>query len=190
VRQLFVCRFPPAIRIREILQTLARSPLNFRVKTLSSVSKPALYRGVVTIPFTDNFITYMSEMANALRIDWEKRDYNIMGLIEQLKALDEQREKLIEDAKRSALDRAHKAISELNELGFTYSLSAAGRSPVPKAPKKSAAQAGHKRRLKDVDCPICHYKTSPMHDGRSHRGQSTKRPFTAAELAEKGLAVA
>jgi hypothetical protein len=123
-----------------------------------------------------------------LSIGEGNRDHNIMGLIEQLKALDDQREKLIADAKRSALDRAHKAIAELNELGFAYNLSEGGRGAILKAARKTAPHVGHKRRRKDVDCPICHFKTSPMHDGRSHRGQPTKRPFTPAELAEKGLA--
>jgi hypothetical protein len=142
-----------------------------------------------SIPFTGNLIADMPYAANPERIGPGKRDQNIMGLIEQLKALDDQREKLIEDAKHSALDRARKAIAELNELGFTYSLSEGARSSAPKAARKSAVRAGAGRRRKDVDCPICHFKTSPMHDGRSHRGQNTKRPFTSAELAERGLAI-
>ena len=47
-------------------------------------------------------------------------------------------------------------------------------------------QGGHKddqgRR-----CPMCHFKTSPSHDARSHRVQSPKRPFTDAELSAKGM---
>jgi hypothetical protein len=31
------------------------------------------------------------------------------------------------------------------------------------------------------------FKTDPPHNGRSHRGQAKKRPFTAEELEEKRL---
>jgi hypothetical protein len=36
-------------------------------------------------------------------------------------------------------------------------------------------------------CPICEFQTSPPHDGRTHRNQKKKAPFSAAELKEKGL---
>jgi hypothetical protein len=36
-------------------------------------------------------------------------------------------------------------------------------------------------------CPICEFQTSPPHDGRTHRNQKKKGPFSAAELKEKGL---
>ena len=110
-----------------------------------------------------------------------------MGLIDQLKALDDQRAKLIEDAKGAALEKAHKAVVELNDLGFRYSLTEGARASSPKAAKSVGAAS--KRRHKDAPCPICHFKTSPMHDGRSHRGQEPKRSFTAAELAQKGFTV-
>lgn len=111
-----------------------------------------------------------------------------MGLIDQLKALDDQRAKLIEDAKGAALEKAHKAVAELNELGFKYTLAEGARAATSKAPKSSAGGAP-KRSHRDAECPICHFKTTPAHDGRSHRGQEPKRPFTAAELAHKGFSV-
>jgi DNA-binding protein H-NS len=40
---------------------------------------------------------------------------------------------------------------------------------------------------KVVACPICHFQTTPPHDGRTHRNQKKKAPFSAAELTEKGL---
>ena len=41
---------------------------------------------------------------------------------DKLRALNEERAKLLEAAKMEALDQAEKAIAELNELGFHYSL--------------------------------------------------------------------
>ena len=43
-------------------------------------------------------------------------------VLEKLKALDAQRAQLLEDAKKEALDNAEKAVAELNELGFHYTL--------------------------------------------------------------------
>ena len=43
------------------------------------------------------------------------------------------------------------------------------------------------RRVKDAACPICGFKTIPPHDGRAHRSQSPKKPFTADELAARGF---
>ena len=59
-------------------------------------------------------------------------------VLEKLKALDAQRAQLLEDAKKEALDNAEKAVAELNELGFHYSLTE-GASASPSA--KSAAQS-------------------------------------------------
>ena len=44
------------------------------------------------------------------------------GVLDQLKALDEQRAKLFEGAKNAALEKAKEAIEELNALGFHYRL--------------------------------------------------------------------
>lgn len=49
-----------------------------------------------------------------------------MSVLEQIKALDEQREKLLSDAKAEALGKANAAIAALNELGFNYRLTEAG----------------------------------------------------------------
>jgi hypothetical protein len=45
-----------------------------------------------------------------------------MSVLEKLKALDAQRAQLLEGAKQEALDQAEKAVAELNELGFHYTL--------------------------------------------------------------------
>ena len=59
-------------------------------------------------------------------------------VLEKLKALDEQRAQLLDDAKKEALDNAEKAVAELNELGFHYTLTE-GAYITPHA--QSAAQS-------------------------------------------------
>ena len=110
-------------------------------------------------------------------------------VLEKLKALDAQRAQLLDDAKKEALDNAEKAVAELNELGFHYSLTEGAASPAraPRAPRK-ASSPSPKRQARDLPCPICHFKTTPHHDGRMHRSQKTKKPFTVEELMEKHLA--
>jgi hypothetical protein len=110
-------------------------------------------------------------------------------VLEKLKALDAQRAQLLEDAKKEALDNAERAVAELNELGFNYSLvegASASTSPA-RAPRKATSQAP-KRQARDLPCPICHFKTTPHHDGRMHRSQKSKKPFTVEELMERHLA--
>lgn len=112
-----------------------------------------------------------------------------MSVLEQLKALDAQRAQLLEGAKKEALENAEKAVAELNELGFHYSLVEGASAPTTspsRAPRRVAAQAP-KRQARDVPCPICHFKTTPHHDGRMHRSQKTKKPFTVEELMERHL---
>ena len=106
------------------------------------------------------------------------------SVLEKLKALDAQRAQLLEGAKKEALDNAEKAVAELNELGFDYHL--VQGAPTARAPRKATSQAP-KRQARDLPCPICEFKTSPHHDGRMHRSQKTKKPFTVEELMERGL---
>ena len=110
-------------------------------------------------------------------------------VLEKLKALDAQRAQLLDDAKKEALDNAERAVAELNELGFHYSLveGASVSVSTPRAPRKASAQAP-KRQARDLPCPICHFKTTPHHDGRMHRSQKPKHPFSVEELMEKHLA--
>ena len=105
------------------------------------------------------------------------------SVLEKLKALDAQRAQLLDDAKKEALDHAEKAVAELNELGFHYHLTEGASA---RAPRKKPSQAS-KRPPRDLPCPICHFKTTPHHDGRMHRSQKTKKPFTVEELMEKHL---
>jgi hypothetical protein len=112
------------------------------------------------------------------------------SVLEKLKALDEQRAQLLEGAKKEALDNAERAVAELNGLGFYYTLTEGASSGSPaRAPRKASSQAP-KRQARDLPCPICKFKTTPHHDGRMHRSQKTKKPFTVEELREKRLAKA
>ena len=110
-------------------------------------------------------------------------------VLEKLKALDAQRAQLLEGAKKEALENAEKAVAELNELGFNYTLTeGASTSKTPRAPRKPSSKAqATKRQSRDLPCPICEFKTDPHHDGRMHRSQKTKKPFTVEELMEKHL---
>jgi hypothetical protein len=108
-------------------------------------------------------------------------------VLEKLKALDAQRAELLEGAKNEALDNAERAVAALNELGFHYTLVEGASTAWPaRAPRKPTTHAP-KRQARDLPCPICHFKTSPHHDGRMHRSQKTKKPFTVEELMEKHL---
>lgn len=96
--------------------------------------------------------------------------------VTRIKELDEERTKLLDDAKAEAMQRAKAAIEDLNNLGFKYHLTQEGTTA-----KKRVAKGG--------PCPICEFETSPSHDGRRHRWQKgKKRPFTPAELKELGYA--
>ena len=67
-------------------------------------------------------------------------------VLEKLKALDAQRAQLLEDAKKEALDNAEKAVAELNELGFHYSLvEGASTARAPRKAQHSSAKAPSER---------------------------------------------
>ncbi len=102
------------------------------------------------------------------------------NVLDQLKALDEQRAQLISDAKEESLTKANAAIEELNSLGFSYRLVEGGTG-------RAGGRKGT-RSVKDAACPVCNFKTDPPHDRRKHRAQGDdKVPFTNAELADLGL---
>jgi hypothetical protein len=109
------------------------------------------------------------------------------SVLEKLKALDEQRAQLLEGAKTEALANAEKAVADLNALGFHYTLDD-GSVTVSRTRRKIVVPGeGLKRQPRDLPCPVCHFKTAPHHDGRMHRMQKTKKPFTVEELMEKHL---
>ena len=78
--------------------------------------------------------------------------------------------------------RSSRAIEELNALGFNYQLTKGAQKAKGKTAKEGA------KITKDAPCPICEFKTSPPHDGRTHRNQGKKKnPFTPDELKARGL---
>jgi hypothetical protein len=110
----------------------------------------------------------------------------LTSVLEKLKALDAQRAQLLDGAKKEALDNAEKAVAELNELGFHYSLVEGAATSMARAPRRAASHA-LKRQARDLPCPICKFKTTPHHDGRMHRSQKSKKAFSVEELMERHL---
>ena len=109
-----------------------------------------------------------------------------MSVLDQLKSLDEQRTKLLEGAKKEALEAAQKAIADLNALGFDFKL-VEGSGTARRPPRERTEGEASKRQARDTPCPICEFRTEPHHDRRAHRSQETKRAFTEEELKDKGL---
>jgi hypothetical protein len=101
--------------------------------------------------------------------------------IQRIKELDEERTKLLSNAKQEAMDRAKAAVSDLNDLGFNYRLTTMDELRNGAGKSKKAV-----RQKKDVPCSVCNFKTDPPHDARAHRGQKRKKPFSAQELKDKG----
>jgi DNA-binding protein H-NS len=64
----------------------------------------------------------------------------------------------------------------------------AGSAALKANGRKKVSATVKAKRAKAVACPICEFQTAPPHDGRTHRNQKKKAPFSAAELTEKGLA--
>ena len=101
-----------------------------------------------------------------------------MSVLDQLRKLDQQREQLLSGAKKEALQKAQDAIADLNELGFNYSL----------VQGSGGGSRKGTRSVKDAACPVCDFKTEPLHDARKHRSQGdNKRPFNDQELADLNL---
>lgn len=104
-------------------------------------------------------------------------------IIEQLRALDEQRAVLVESAYGSAMEQAEEAVSQLNMLGRgKYRL--IDESQVQTTRPMKAKKEGTVREKRAVECPVCEYMTDPPHDKRAHR--NGKPAFTDEDLAERG----
>jgi len=65
-----------------------------------------------------------------------------LNALEQLKALDAQREKVLEAARSAALQRAQDALRELSDLGMHYDLV---QQPVPLPPKVQRTESSEKK---------------------------------------------
>jgi hypothetical protein len=110
------------------------------------------------------------------------------SVLDTLKDLTAQTDRLLTEAKQEAFANAGAAILQLNELGFRYFLGRPEREK--KAPRRAQAEKENTTRHKpnDAPCPICSFKTEPPHDRRSHKKQAEKRPFNENELKALGMA--
>jgi hypothetical protein len=110
------------------------------------------------------------------------------SVIEEIKELKAQLESKTEEAQSEALQNAREAIDFLRELGIDNDtiLKELGFRARSKTPREKVKANGNTA-PGDEPCTICNFRTDPPHDGRSHRGQAKKKPFTAEELEEKGL---
>jgi hypothetical protein len=111
--------------------------------------------------------------------------------IDEIKELKAQLQSKTDQVRGEALERAKEGISVLRDLGIdddmiVKELGLEGRKKAAKGARVMPTKNG-RTGPKDEPCPICTFRTDPPHDGRSHRGQSKKKPFTAEELGEKGL---
>jgi hypothetical protein len=106
------------------------------------------------------------------------------SVIEEIKELKTQLESKTGQAKAEALDKASEAIGFLRELGLDNDTILKELGFRGRAKDRESREA---RPPNEEPCPICNFRTEPPHDGRSHRGQTKKRPLTAEELEKKGL---
>jgi DNA repair exonuclease SbcCD ATPase subunit len=85
----------------------------------------------------------------------------------------------LEDQIRAAKEqRRQELLRELAALGFSAS---------PSRPESAVRVAAKKGRRTDDPCRVCGFKTTPLHDARSHRGQNPQRPFSDDELARRNF---
>jgi hypothetical protein len=104
-------------------------------------------------------------------------------VLEKLKALDAQRAQLLEGVKKEALDNAEKAVAELNELGFHYTLT-------------EGAQHHHQRLERSAKLPLklqsAKQETCPVRSAISKRprimtGECTARKRAKSHSVSKNL---
>lgn len=69
------------------------------------------------------------------------------SVLAKLRKLDEERNRLLEEAKSTALANAEKALEELNELGFNYRLVEGGTTA--SAPRASTQPGTRRRGIRD-----------------------------------------
>ena len=93
--------------------------------------------------------------------------------IDRVRKLQTEIDALRNDAKQELLDTIQVHIKELETMGLSYRLVSGG-----------SRGTGTRQRNPERPCPVCKFSTTPPHDARSHRGQDTKKAFTAAELRE------
>jgi hypothetical protein len=107
------------------------------------------------------------------------------SVIEEIKELKAQLSSKTEQARTEAIQKATEAIAVLRDLGDndnTIIKELGLKGEVKKTKAKSESKP-----TEEASCTVCNFETEPPHDGRSHRGQNKKKPFTVEELEAKGL---
>lgn len=102
--------------------------------------------------------------------------------------------KLRDSAKDEVMSSVASAVETLKGYGHSiYEIGALFASqlglPIGKAPKGTGRGGKGVKRVTNTDqpCKVCGFKTVPYHDGRQHRSQTEKKPFTAKELSDMGM---
>ena len=106
--------------------------------------------------------------------------------LERIKQLDEERNRLMEEAKREALEKATQAVADLNALGLNYRLTEMVDDTPPR--RHSSGDEGRKGTRQPTPgraCPVCKFVTDPPHDGRAHKKHP--EPFRDDELDQRGM---
>jgi hypothetical protein len=154
-----------------------------RGKRPSVQRSPIAQKRQAKILCTDPSCLFYSIILSYMNTVPKKGDIRVAekSAIQRIKDLDAERASIFEHAKAEALEKVKAAVAELNDLGFHYTLT----NGAAKQAKAKSAQG--KGAIKAAACPICEFQTAPPHDGRTHRNQKKKSPFSAAELKEKAL---
>jgi hypothetical protein len=117
-----------------------------------------------------------------------------IDVLAELKKLNAEQEKLnaakakiLDAAKEELLKQGEMIVNELYSLGFKYQLVPETTKVIQRMSTREGQGRSAPRAKLDKPCPTCGFKTEPLHDARAHRSQTKKAPFTAGELAERGL---
>jgi DNA-binding protein H-NS len=108
-------------------------------------------------------------------------------VFEQRKALESSLSKLgrFQGGKSSKSARGYGAVAPKYRNPDNPAETWAGRGLKPRW-LTAAIKSGKK--VEDFLIARCDFQTTPPHDGRTHRSQKKKAPFSVAELTDKGLA--
>ncbi len=87
------------------------------------------------IKITSGGVSYLGMLEKLLRRE------DSLNTLDKIRALDEQREKILEEAKSAALQKAQDAIRELSELGLRYSLVQEEREPKARSSPTGRSEA-------------------------------------------------
>jgi hypothetical protein len=114
------------------------------------------------------------EAENDLSLDIAETVGKTVGnIVNRIEALDKERAELIKK-----LADARSALNEQFNKWIPESIATVGTNVRSKV----------KREVKPgTPCQICGFATQPAHDGRKHRAQETKKPFTSGELEQANM---